>query len=343
MCGETGEADGVLSGGPASEQLSEMKTRQTGLFAVSGEFRAMDRRSLLRAGAGLAAAGLAGCLGALAGTGDADSDGDGVPDDEDYAPRDPDVQSKSDLEGTTRPPARTVRTPVATPTTAPPTEATVPAGDDSPTPVDGVAAFYDFEESGVRLVDRTGNGHGGRLHGAARHTGRSGTVLDVDHGTYATIGSADTLVPGDDGYTTALWFRTTTIPDENDSARQGLAIKRAGSRTARWHFALHGDRVQLDVRGSDGDAQVRSEGGYVDGHWHHTVGVRDDDGLALYVDGELRDTREASLGTVDPASPLFLGAQPEYPRPLYYEGQFDDVAVFPRALSAGEVRTLYRG
>jgi hypothetical protein len=297
----------------------------------------MNRRSLLRAGAGLTAAGLAGCLGALPGSGDTDSDDDGVPDDEDYAPRDPHVQSKSDLD-----PAATPAAPTAVATAAPPTETTALPGGTATPAVDGAAAYYDFEEPGVRVVDRTGNGHGGRLHGASRRAGRSGTVLDVDHGSCATVGSADALVPGDGGYTTALWFRTATVPSRNYEERQGLAIKRAGSRAVRWHFVLHGDRVQLDVRGSGDGARVRSERGYVDGHWHHAVGVRDADGLALYVDGELRDSREASLGTVDPASPLYLGAQPEYPRPLYYEGRIDDLAVFPRALSAAEVRALYR-
>lgn len=87
------------------------------------------RRALLL-GAGSTAAALAGCAG-LFEDDDVirDTDGDGVIDSEDYAPRDPDVQEKSDLVTTG-----------TTPTTAPgTTPADTPTQTDSPTetlPVD---------------------------------------------------------------------------------------------------------------------------------------------------------------------------------------------------------------
>ncbi|WP_435319513.1 hypothetical protein [Haloarchaeobius sp. TZWSO28] len=87
--------------------------------------RTLNRRTLLRtAGASVTGLSFAGCLrlssgdqatnttrgtAGTAGAGTAgtaaDSDGDGVPDAEDYAPRDPDVQRKSDVEGESAPEA----------------------------------------------------------------------------------------------------------------------------------------------------------------------------------------------------------------------------------------------
>lgn len=58
----------------------------------------MDRRRFLGTVAGTGAAALAGCTGGEDAESN-DSDGDGVSDAEDYASKDPDVQSKSDLEG----------------------------------------------------------------------------------------------------------------------------------------------------------------------------------------------------------------------------------------------------
>jgi len=61
----------------------------------------LSRRNLLLAGAGMLTAS-AGCT-SDEDDGVQDSDGDGVIDSEDYAPRDPDVQSKEDVEGTPTP------------------------------------------------------------------------------------------------------------------------------------------------------------------------------------------------------------------------------------------------
>ncbi|WP_436909936.1 hypothetical protein [Halosimplex marinum] len=96
----------------------------------------MDRRHFLTAGAVL----VSGCSGL---TGDdsndvQDSDGDGVIDSEDYAPNDPDVQEKSDLQGGGS-------TPTATPSPSPTPTEEQDVGDalddvefptDSPTPED---------------------------------------------------------------------------------------------------------------------------------------------------------------------------------------------------------------
>jgi hypothetical protein len=82
------------------------------------------RRALAAVGAGLLA-GVAGCSG---GSGVADTDGDGVIDSEDYAPRDADVQERSDVASggrmttateTPMPRSTPTRTPTATPTPTP--------------------------------------------------------------------------------------------------------------------------------------------------------------------------------------------------------------------------------
>jgi len=82
----------------------------------------MNRRRFLGSVAG--ATVLAGCTGGDGGTDttEADTDGDGVPDSADYAPKDPDVQAKSDLSEETKTAATTTARPATT--TAEPTETT---------------------------------------------------------------------------------------------------------------------------------------------------------------------------------------------------------------------------
>lgn len=60
------------------------------LFSLPCVASAVDRRTLVRAGAGVCLAGFAGCPGGL--LGGPDSDEDGVPDEEDAAPNDPRVE-----------------------------------------------------------------------------------------------------------------------------------------------------------------------------------------------------------------------------------------------------------
>jgi len=117
----------------------------------------MDRRKFITTGAIL----LSGCTGLSGSDGEdiQDSDDDGVIDSEDYAPNDPEVQDKSDLQST----ATATATPTASPTPSPspsPTPTSTPLqeqefGDDrdEPTPVpdsdgDGVSdTFDDFPEN----------------------------------------------------------------------------------------------------------------------------------------------------------------------------------------------------
>jgi len=216
-----------------------------------------------------------------------------------------------------------------------------PSGDGSIP--DGAAALYTFEGDGDAITDQTGDGHDGRLRETSRTDARSGTALDIGRGSYATVAAADTLNPGTEPFTTALWFRTESVPDANFRGRQALLVKRADADALRWHFVLHGEQVQLDVSDGDNGGRVRSETGFVDGEWHHAVGVRDAGTLTLYVDGEQQAQTDAALERVAPPSPIYLGAQPAYPNQLYFEGQLDDVAVYRRALSADAVERLYEG
>lgn len=96
----------------------------------------MDRRSVLAAGVA-AAATLAGCTEGNEGA-RADRDGDGIADADDYAPGDPEVQSKSDLMGVASEATRTVdaarttaTTTATTTTTGVPTSGTTTASGDA--------------------------------------------------------------------------------------------------------------------------------------------------------------------------------------------------------------------
>ena len=105
----------------------------------------MDRRHFLTVGAVL----VSGCSGLAGDNSDdiQDSDGDGVIDSEDYAPNDPDVQEKSDLQGRSTATQSPTPTPQPTPTATPWPIAT---RTETPTPTEApTIEFKDSDDDGT--------------------------------------------------------------------------------------------------------------------------------------------------------------------------------------------------
>ncbi len=118
----------------------------------------MQRRRFLTAGGALGITALAGCSGSDDSV--QDSDGDGVIDSQDYAPNDPEVQEKADLQGTVTPSPTPTSTataaptasptpsPTATPTPTPTSTATpTPTPTETPTPTPTEPNSIDVDES----------------------------------------------------------------------------------------------------------------------------------------------------------------------------------------------------
>lgn len=102
------------------------------------------------------------------------------------------------------------------------------------------------------------------------------------------------------------------------------------------------------VRDDDGTGdRVRSTVNVIDDQWHHLVGVKEPspERIALYVDGvAVSHTTGHWAHFGNPTKKILLGNFPAGTPPLYNYGSelsVDELAIFARALSAGEVRALY--
>ena len=88
---------------------------------------------------------------------------------------------------------------------------------------------------------------------------------------------------------------------------------------------------------------------YTPGSWHHLVAMRRDNQLEIYLNGSAVDTALAPSLAAEPldatiAIGAFLRSESSgsYAGQMYFKGMVDELAVYPRALSAEEVSEHYR-
>jgi hypothetical protein len=128
--------------------------------------------------------------------------------------------------------------------------------------------------------------------------------------------------------TVSLWMRYTG-PGTGFRVAYDYGVLATGQRLL---IGYNAQNIAMDRFGGG-----LSVSGYYDLAWHH-VAVTDNAGAySLYVDGKLgasgTQPSTPALGTV------YLGRAIDG---AYFVGQIDDVAIYSRALTAGEIRTLSR-
>lgn len=183
-------------------------------------------------------------------------------------------------------------------------------------------------------------------------SGRGGTVLELagdgsgDDGGYVDISHDDIgrhISPGD-SLTLAMWVRP-----RNNSGWEilaggpgiGMGMRRGRVRCA-WYSPATNDFL------FSADADVSEV--LPNGEWHHLVGVLEADRLGrLYADGEevAVDTFDGEHGYTEAKYPEmrvgFHGRADDGAYDSHFGGRLDDVRLYRGAMSADEVRSLYRG
>lgn len=189
------------------------------------------------------------------------------------------------------------------------------------------------------LTEQSGVGHGasgaigGDANGAASFDG-------------STAGSAATAAAIDapSTYSLEAWIKTTST--------SGGKIIGFGN-TASGNSSSYDRHLYLDNAGhllfgvyNNGVHTVSGPAAYNDGAWHHIVASQSGDGMVLYVDG-LRVGSDSGAVANTPYSGYWrvggdnLGGWPAQPTSNNLAGAIDDVAVYPVALNATQIRHHY--
>ena len=217
---------------------------------------------------------------------------------------------------------------------------------------EGLIVHYEFEGDGS---DSAGGNHG-TLFGNATITpdGKIGQGLnlaiipdvnDVNVPGYVAIDNFFYEGSGMPEVTVATWVR---ISGENDQVLVSF------DRNEYWRLEINGNgggpgQVGWDVMTSAGQVDYGSVDRVDDGEWHHIAGVFDNGAVRLYVDGAPQpgtrggdtfgrgNVRYGYIGTGSESTAFNL--DPRTPA-SHVIGDMDDVRIYHRALSPGEIAWL---
>jgi predicted ribosomally synthesized peptide with SipW-like signal peptide len=203
-----------------------------------------------------------------------------------------------------------------------------------------LVAYYPFEGS---ADDVSGNGYDGSNAGDVSYaSGRVGQAASFDgDGDYVSVAD-DAGLDLTSRFSLSAWVKT---PQPQPSYTRLISRERSGQGNRQYNLGVtpggSRPRTVVDTEDTNG-VEVSGTTEVTDGSWHHiAVTFAADDGLRLYVDGTLEDQTPVSAPVVSRPSDLVLSGVAHSPTQLQFSGLADDVRIYSRALSAGEVQSLY--
>jgi len=248
-----------------------------------------------------------------------DSDGDGVPDTEDDCPDDPNKTSPGDC-GCGEP--------------------ETPGCGEQP----GLVARWTCDGN---ALDASGNGNHGTASGAVLAADRFGNPNaayhfdGVDDGVHVP-NSSSLNISGNHSISITAWIRAASIPP----VRGGIVWKWGPGGPEDDQYTLHlrdGGHPSF-VLSDVWTTMVQAPAPVTLHAWTHVAGVYDSAAgqMRLYVNGTLADSRSLSYYNIQStAEPVYIGRGCNLDD--FFHGTIDDVRIYDRALSAGEVATLAQG
>ena len=182
------------------------------------------------------------------------------------------------------------------------------------------------------LADASPNGCTLRCEGVAREAGRGGQVLRCGEGGATAAAPAPFFSPG--GVTVSLWCK----PSEKDESDRWMLNTVSGGADG-YRLGLAGGRADWQVPRENWSHSLLSPEPLPVGAWSHVAATFDNKVMRLYVDGKEVGALERR-GFINPGNAITVGAySPDMDR-ARFRGDLDDVRVYRRVLTAGEIAKL---
>jgi hypothetical protein len=200
-------------------------------------------------------------------------------------------------------------------------------------------AYYQFNGNGN---DSSGNGRDLGLYGSVGFTsGLYGQALNLTGTTsqYAQRPLSDSVFNfGTGDFTIQAW-----VNFNNTSGEQTLLENFYGSNGPGWTLTKPGGNNLLFY---DSQAVYLSTSSLsiATDTWHQVIVERDGSNFSIYLDDKLDASTTSSTAMATTNNDLLVGKRNQYDgRNFAVNGAMDEVAIWTRALSTGEIATLYDG
>ncbi|MGW1181965.1 LamG-like jellyroll fold domain-containing protein [Streptomyces drozdowiczii] len=145
-------------------------------------------------------------------------------------------------------------------------------------------------------------------------------------------------------FSVETWIKTTTTKGGKIIGFGNKTMELSG-KDDKHVYMLNNGRLTFGT--SNGGTQtVTTTGAYNNGAWHHVVATQGPNGMALYVDGQLRASNTRYTKNESYTGHWRVGGDnlsgwPSRPTSNFFAGQIDETAVYPTALSASRISAHY--
>ena len=198
-------------------------------------------------------------------------------------------------------------------------------------------ALYAFEGN---AQDSSGSGNHGTANAVSYVTGKVGSQAAQFNGTSSYVSIPRSVT---DDFTVAMWVKTTDTAGSAGAqwwSGKGLVDGEVGGGGADWGTAIVNGKFVLGVGSASGDTTIASSVNINDGTWHHVAATRNNTSGAMqvYVDGVLRGSGTGPTGSRTWPPNLRIGSLQTANN--FLNGTLDDVRLYDRILTAGEIAAL---
>lgn len=225
--------------------------------------------------------------------------------------------------------------------------------------------YWRFEGTGDELLASSlQSGLSAQMHGRIKVREDAGNqYLDVGFGispenlTDYVVSSEPFADEFNEGYSLEMWFKpshyhlgslagmVTELQSNSTGAAHGMLLELGGPRTTDPQREKPG-RVRFLHRSPPGMDPYKgtscfSKSTYALRRWQHVVVVKDQEELRLYIDGRLSSTA-ADKTRLSSGLRLLIGQIDQVRQDRQFVGQLDEIAFYPRPLSADDILLHYQ-
>jgi hypothetical protein len=206
---------------------------------------------------------------------------------------------------------------------------------------DNPVAYYRFEETSATTAFDTANANDGIYTNgvvlnqpSAPGLGKSASFDGIDDyvSTPRTVSTDFTL---------EVWIKTAAAGLTGSQAYEGNGLLWSDVGGAADDFAMAMLNNGLSFFTGNPDVTVTSAAAINDGVWHHLVATRTQGGnVEIFVDGVSRGTATTNNNPLTGNPSIMIGGNVLDNR--YFAGSIDEVAYYPRVLSAARIRAHFQ-